>query len=66
MPGGATEECQNLDPARGYTRATKVKWWYQDTDSDGTPDLYISGSLVSTPNYQYRAYRVILYTAVCR
>ena len=61
VPGGATEECQAL----GYSRATRVKWWYLDADDDGVPDLSRARVGTSVP-YVYRAYRSILYTAVCR
>ena len=61
MRGGANEECRAL----GYDRATRVKWWYQDSDDDGTPDLFLSGDIDSTADYQYRAWRPILYTARC-
>ena len=61
VPGGATEECQAL----GYSRATRVKWWYLDDNDDGVPDL--ARSVVSgTAPFQLRAFRSILYTAVCR
>ena len=63
VPGGAAEECAAL----GYNRATRVKWWYYDSDGDGTPDLYVSPVPGTTiPNLQYRAFRIILYTALCR
>ena len=62
VPGGATEECQAL----GYSRATRVKWWYKDTHpEDGVPDLHYSTSNIVAP-FVYRAFRPILYTAVCR
>ena len=61
IQGGATEECQHLDPARGYTRATKVKWWWYD---GGNRTLYTDQ--VSTSPFVYRAYRTISYTAFCR
>ena len=62
VPGGATEECQAL----GYSRATRVKWWYKDTHpEDGVPDIHYAGQSVSAP-FVYRAFRPILYTAVCR
>ena len=59
--GGATQECQSL----GYARATRVRWWYQDTDGDGTVDLFTTADLDSTSAYEFKAYRVILYTARC-
>ena len=62
VPGGATEECMAL----GYNRAPKVRWWYYDSNGDGTPNLYFSGNLDTPPNYQYRAHRWLLYTALCR
>ena len=62
IQGGATEECQHLDPARGYTRATKVKWWWYD---GGNRTLY-TDQVSGAPNYVYRAYRTISYTAFCR
>ena len=63
VPGGATEECRAL----GYNRATRVRWWYLDDDGDGTPNLHrASEDLDPGSNYQYRAYRKILYTALCR
>ena len=63
VPGGATEECMAL----GYNRATRVKWWYFDEDGDGTPNLHrAQENLAQGSNYQYRAYRKILYTALCR
>ena len=61
VPGGANEECRGL----GYARATRVKWWYQDSDGDGTPDLFLSGDIATGGDYQYRAWRSILYTARC-
>ena len=61
IQGGATEECQNLDPARGYTRATKVKWWWYDGG-----DVTLLTRIVSTSPYVFRAYRTINYTAFCR
>ena len=60
VPGGATEECQAL----GYSRATRVKWWYQDTNGDSVPDLR-AARVSGAPNYQYRGFRIILYTARC-
>ena len=62
IQGGATEECQHLYPARGYTRATKVKWWWYD---GGDVTLY-TDQVTGAPNYVYRAYRTISYTAFCR
>ena len=63
VPGGATEECRAL----GYRRATGLRWWYQDTDGDGTVDRFFTADLDSRPtHYQYKAYRVILYEATCR
>ena len=61
IQGGATEECQHLYPSRGYTRATKVKWWWYD---GGEVTLWTRR--VSTSPYVYRAYRTISYTAFCR
>ena len=61
IQGGATEECQHLYPARGYTRATKVKWWWYD---GGDETLWTR--VVSTSPYVFRAYRTISYTAFCR
>ena len=60
VPGGATEECQAL----GYTRATRVNWWYRDNNEDGIPDLRTS-TVSGTAPYQYREFRIILYTARC-
>ena len=60
VPGGATEECRAL----GYTRATRVKWWYRDSNDDGTPDLRTSTVSGSAP-YQFREFRYIQYTARC-
>ena len=61
IQGGATEECQHLYPARGYTRATKVKWWWYD---GGNVRLWTRQ--VSASPYVFRAYRTISYTAFCR
>ena len=61
IQGGATEECQHLDPARGYTRATKVKWWWYDGG-----DVTLWTRVLSTSPYVFRAYRTINYTAFCR
>ena len=60
VPGGATEECQAL----GYTRATRVKWWYRDDNGDGIPNLRTS-TVSDTAPYQFREFRIILYTARC-
>ena len=60
VPGGATEECRAL----GYTRATRVNWWYRDNNDDGIPDLRTS-TVSGTAPYQYRRFRIILYTARC-
>ena len=60
VPGGATEECRAL----GYTRATRVKWWYRDRNDDGIPDLRTS-TVSGTAPYQYREFRYIQYTARC-
>ena len=61
IQGGATEECQHLYPSRGYTRATKVKWWWYDGG-----DLTLYTDQVSTSPIVFRAYRTISYTAFCR
>ena len=60
VPGGATEECQAL----GYTRATRVNWWYRDSNGDGTPDLR-TATVSNTAPFQYREFRYIQYTARC-
>ena len=62
VPGGATEECLAL----GYNRATRVRWWYYDGDEDGAPNLFITTDLDPGSGYRIRAYRKILYTALCR
>ena len=59
VPGGATEECEAL----GYTRATRIKWWYRDSNGDGNPDVGVA--LVGSSPYQYRGFRYIQYTARC-
>ena len=56
VPGGATEECRAL--GRGYTRATKVAWWWSNS--------IMQYDEVSTSPYVYRGYRTIFYTAYCR
>ena len=60
--GGATAECQAL----GWNRAVNVRWWYQDTDGDSTVDQYLTADLDGSGGYEYKAYRVILYTATCK
>ena len=57
--GGTTAECRAL----GYRRATGVKWRYLESGgSTFTGTTAVSGA----PNHVYRAYRFLLYTAVCR
>ena len=59
VPRGATEECEAL----GYTRATRIKWWYRDSNGDGNPDVGVA--LVGSSPYQYRGFHYIQYTARC-
>ena len=60
VQGGATAECRAL----GYRRATRLRWWYYDGNNDGTPNLWYS-PVSTTPQYVYRAFRALHYTARC-
>ena len=60
VQGGATAECRAL----GYRRATRLRWWYFDGDNDGTPNIWYS-PVSTTPQYVYRAFRALHYTARC-
>ena len=57
--GGATAECRAL----GYRRATGVKWRYLEV---GGSTYTGTSVVVNTSPYVYRAFRYLLYTAVCR
>ena len=57
--GGATTECRAL----GYRRATRVEWRYLES---GGSTFTGTSVVVNTSPYVYRAYRFLLYTAVCR